>query len=263
MDPTVRHSEVLYFFDRRWPVIYEDNHLLAIYKPSGLLVQGDRTGDVCLLDLGKRWLKERYHKPGKVFLAMVHRLDRPVAGVVLFARTSKAAGRLSKQFRERSVEKQYLAVVRGRVPVESGRLIHHIERKSQISRVVPEPTDSSQEARLRYSVVAADRQKSLLQVFLETGRRHQIRIQLAHLGYPILGDLRYGAGQPLPGREIALLARALIVDHPTRDERLEFTSPIPKKWPWPDAEASGIHPPPWDWRAFDAVIGAAGCPGSI
>jgi 23S rRNA pseudouridine1911/1915/1917 synthase len=138
---------------RRWPVIYEDNHLLAIYKPSGLLVQGDRTGDVSLLDLGKRWLKERYHKPGRVFLAMVHRLDRPVAGVVLFARTSKAAGRLSTQFRERTVEKEYLAVVSGVVSGDSDRLIHHIERRARKSLVVSEAHGKSQEARLRYTVL--------------------------------------------------------------------------------------------------------------
>ena len=206
MNPTPCETQPLCFFDPRWPVIYEDNHLLAVYKPSGLLVQGDRTGDVCLLDLGKRWLKARYHKPGKVFLAMVHRLDRPVAGVVLFARTSKAAGRLSRQFRERSVDKHYLAVVGGSVSGDADRLIDHIERRDRLSRVVPTPTDCSQEARLRYTVLGRDSGKSLLKVSLETGRRHQIRIQLAHMGHPILGDLRYGAETPLPDRQIALLA---------------------------------------------------------
>ena len=141
MNATPCNTGPLCFFDPRWPVLYEDNHLLAVYKPSGLLVQGDRTGDVCLLDLGKRWLKARYHKPGNVFLAMVHRLDRPVAGVVLFARTSKAAGRLSRQFRERSVDKQYLAVVGGSVSGDTDRLIDHIERRDRLSRVVPTPTD--------------------------------------------------------------------------------------------------------------------------
>lgn len=256
-------TERLTFFDPRWPVLYEDNHLLAIYKPSGLLVQGDRTGDVCLLDLGRRWLKDRYHKPGRVFLAMVHRLDRPVAGVVLFARTSKAAGRLSGQFRERTVAKQYLAVVHGMVSGESGRLVHHIERKDLVSRVVPEPTDVSQEARLRYSVVARDRENSLLKVFLETGRRHQIRIQLARMGHPILGDLRYGAMAPLPGRQIALLAQELSVDHPTRGDRLVLTCPVPEQWPWPGVERPDSQSPPWDWRVFDSVIRAAGNVGSI
>ena len=246
-------TEGLPFFDSRWPVIYEDNHLLAVYKPSGLLVQGDRTGDVCLLDLGKQWLKDRYHKPGKVFLAMVHRLDRPVAGVVLFARTSKAAARLSRQFRERSVEKHYLAVVSGAVSGEAS-LIDHIERRDRLSRVVPTSTDRSQEARLRYAVLGRDSGKSLLKISLETGRRHQIRIQLAHMGHPILGDLRYGAGPPLPDRQIALLAHELVVDHPTQGDRLVCRSPIPQQWPWPVDDSADSLRPPWDWRAFESTL---------
>ena len=254
MNPTPCETQPLCFFDPRWPVIYEDNHLLAVYKPSGLLVQGDRTGDVCLQDLGKRWLKARYHKPGNVFLAMVHRLDRPVAGVVLFARTSKAAGRLSRQFRERSVDKHYLAVVGGSVSGQADHLIDHIERRDRLSRVVPTPTDFSQEARMRYTVLGRDSGKSLLKVSLETGRRHQIRIQLAHMGHPILGDLRYGAETPLPDRQIALLAHQLMVEHPTRGDRLLFSSPIPQQWPWPEIGRSGSQAPPWDWRAFDPII---------
>ncbi|BBO84205.1 RNA pseudouridine synthase [Desulfosarcina ovata subsp. sediminis] len=241
------------FFDPRWPVLHVDNHLLALYKPAGLLVQGDHTGDASLLELGKQWLKDRFQKPGRVFLAMVHRLDRPVAGVVLFARTSKAAGRLSAQFRERRVEKRYLAVVAGSLPGRSGRLIHHIERRDRQSRVVPTPTPRSQEARLNYTVLAGDGTRSLLEVQLETGRRHQIRIQLAQAGHPILGDLRYGADAPLPERQIALLARSLSVDHPTRGERMVFTSPIPLGWPWPDG-SDATEPPPWNWRAFDTII---------
>jgi 23S rRNA pseudouridine1911/1915/1917 synthase len=254
MNPTPCETQPLCFFDSSWPVIYEDNHLLAVYKPSGLLVQGDRTGDVCLLDLGKRWLKARYHKPGKVFLAMVHRLDRPVAGVVLFARTSKAAARLSSQFRERSVDKHYLAVVGGSVSGDADRLIDHIERRDRLSRVVPTPTDGSQEARLHYSVLGRDSGKSLLKISLETGRRHQIRIQLAHMGHPILGDLRYGAVTPFPDRQIALLAHQLMVEHPTRGDRLLFSSPIPQHWPWQDIGRPGSQAPPWDWRAFDSIL---------
>lgn len=254
MNPTPCETQPLCFFDSSWPVIYEDNHLLAVYKPSGLLVQGDRTGDVCLLDLGKRWLKARYHKPGKVFLGLVHRLDRPVAGVVLFARTSKAAGRLSKQFRERTVQKHYLAVVSGTVAGDSEQLIHHIERRERWSRVVSRPTEESQEARLRYTVLGRDDDKSLLRVCLETGRRHQIRIQLAHMGHPLIGDLRYGAETPLPERQIALLAHSLSVDHPTRDDRIILTSPIPLQWPWPDDKLSDSQHAPWDWGAFAPII---------
>lgn len=254
MDATSCKTDKRYFFDSRWPVIYEDNHLLAVYKPSGLLVQGDHTGDVCLLDLGKRWLKARYHKPGKVFLGMVHRLDRPVAGVVLFARTSKAANRLSSQFRERTVEKQYLAVVKGKMPDRSGRLVHHIERRERRSRVVPAQTEKSREARLRFTVLDRDDDKSLVRISLETGRRHQIRIQLAHMGHPILGDLRYGARRPLPDRQIALLAHVLAVDHPTLGERMIFTCPIPDRWLWHSSKIPESIPPPWDWRVFANAI---------
>ena len=242
------------FFDARWPVLYVDNHLLAVYKPSGLLVQGDRTGDACLLDLGKRWLKRRYGKPGNVFLGMVHRLDRPVAGVVLFARTSKAAARLSAQFRERTVEKSYRAVVHGRVRRNAGCRVDHIERVDRRSRVVSSPTARSQEARLTYTVLDRRDDASFLQVTLETGRRHQIRIQLAHMGHPILGDLRYGAPAPLAGRAVALLAHSLIVAHPTRQERLTLVSPTPDGWPWPQDGTPALSSPPWNWRDFDQTV---------
>lgn len=256
-DSASRNSAGAFFFDRRWPVFYEDNHLLALYKPSGLLVQGDRTGDVCLLDLAKRWLRIRYRKPGNVFLAMVHRLDRPVAGVLVFARTSKAAGRLSRQFRERSVDKQYLAVVRGTVRGTSGRLIDHIEHLGRMSRVVAAPTEHSRQARLRFTVLSSDQGNTLLQIALETGRRHQIRIQLAYMGHPILGDLRYGADRPLPGSQIALLAQVLRFNHPTTGTRLALASPIPQQWPWPDADSP--EPPclPWDWQDFEPALAAA------
>jgi len=251
LDTTFDRTDRPFFFDKRWPVLYVDNHLLAVYKPSGLLVQGDRTGDACLLDLARQWIKERYAKPGNVFLAMVHRLDRPVAGVVLFARTSKAAGRLARQFRERSVNKGYLAVVQGAVALKTQRRVDHIERRDRTSRVVPAPTADSQEARLSYTRLGTAGDKSLLEVTLETGRRHQIRIQLARMGHPILGDLRYGAGKPLPGREIALLARSLSVDHPTRKTRLNLICPIPQKWPWPEADLYEGDRPPWDWRMMN------------
>lgn len=243
--------ECLFFFDARWPVLYSDNHLLAVYKPAGLLVQGDRTGDICLLDLGKRWVKERTGKPGRVFLAMVHRLDRPVAGVVLFGRTSKAASRLARQFRERSVEKEYLAVVHGAVAPATGLLVQHLTRQGRVSRVVSTPVAGSQEARLRYRVMQQATDRSLLHVTLETGRRHQIRIQLAAMGHPVLGDLRYGADRPLPAKQIALLARRLAVDHPTRKTRLTLLSPIPDLWPWPVDDTAPGGRPPWDWRRFD------------
>jgi len=173
---------------------------------------------------------------------------------VLFGRTSKAASRLARQFRDRTVEKQYLVVVNGVPANDAGRLIHHIERNDRVSKVVPTATDSSQEARLNYRVLGVEQPNSLLQVSLETGRRHQIRIQLAHAGHPIVGDLRYGDGPPLPGREIALLAHVLSVDHPTRDERLTLTCPIPRNWPWSTVQTAQRLRPPWNWQAFAEAI---------
>jgi len=243
-----------YFFHTSWPVLYEDNHLLVLYKPAGLLVQGDQTGDLSLLDLGKAWLKKRYSKPGQVFLGLVHRLDRPVAGVVLFCRTSKAAARLSEQFRSGQVQKHYLAIVEGRLKESSGRLIHHIERRDdRSSRLVPSPTSISQEAILSYRLLDTRRSVSLVEILLETGRHHQIRVQMAYIGHPLLGDLRYGAQAPLPRKQIALLARRLVINHPTRREEMDFQSPLPLGWPWP-SEANGSQSPPWDWTDLCSKI---------
>ncbi len=240
------------FYTPSWPVFHIDNHLLVLYKPAGLLVQGDQSGEVSLLELAKAWLKERYQKPGRVFLALVQRLDRPVAGVMLFCRTSKAAARLSEQLRSRKVQKSYLAVVEGVPQQSTARLVNHLERRERLSRVVPNPTPSSREARLSYRVLDAHRSRSLLRIQLETGRRHQIRLQLAHLGHPVVGDVRYGASSPLPARQIALLARELTFRHPTRGETLSFQSPLPCDWPWPHDE-SATEAPLWNFTSFRQV----------
>lgn len=237
-----------HFLLNDWPVFYLDNHLFALYKPAGLLVQGDETEDVSLLELAKLWVKEEYRKPGRVFLGMVHRLDRPVAGVLLFARTSKAAARLSEQFRTGATRKRYLAVVEGKVRETEGRLVHQIERRdNRSSRIVDRACASSQEARLSYRVLDISGSRSLVEVTLETGRRHQIRVQLAHIGHPIVGDLRYGAPAPLPSAQIALLARELTVLHPTLKTQLTFRSPLPQGWPWPHSQSEPAAPP-WNWK---------------
>jgi 23S rRNA pseudouridine1911/1915/1917 synthase len=242
-----------YFYHPDWPVLHEDNHLLGLYKPAGLLVQGDQTGEPSLLALGKAWLKERYNKPGEVFLGLVHRLDRPVAGVVLFCRTSKAAGRVSEQFRLGKVEKHYLAVVEGRLKTKSGRLVHQIERyEDRSSRIVGSPTGVSQEARLSYELLDTEGARSLVHVILETGRRHQIRVQMAQIGHPILGDLRYGASAPLPQKQIALFARQLVVSHPVRKDDLCLQSPLPRQWPWPGPEVPA-QGPLWNWNEYLTV----------
>jgi 23S rRNA pseudouridine1911/1915/1917 synthase len=243
------------FLHERWPVFHEDNHLLVLYKPAGLLVQGDDTGAANLLDLAKAWLKQRHHKPGRVFLGLVQRLDRPVAGVMMFARTSKAAARLSAQLRRRQTRKVYLSVVEGRLPSNCGEPVHHLERQDRLSRIVPQPTASSREARLSYQVLEAADDRSLVEIELKTGRKHQIRLQLAHLGCPIVGDVRYGSLSSLASGQIALLAREITFEHPTRRERLSFFCPLPAGWPWP-APDPPANAPFWNWGDYAPLCGA-------
>ncbi|MFO7838371.1 MAG: RNA pseudouridine synthase [Desulfosalsimonadaceae bacterium] len=242
------------FFTKKWPVFYEDNHLLSLYKPSGLLVQADQTGDPSLLALSKAWLKKKYNKPGRVFLGLVHRLDRPVAGVVLFAKTSKAAGRLSGQFRSGTAEKIYTAVVEGVLRQPSGRLTHPIERLNGGSSRIPDAaTGKSREARLEFEVTGTGAGRSLLHIRLETGRHHQIRAQLAYIGHPVLGDIRYGASAPLAEKQIALCATELSVIHPTARDTRTFSSPLPAGWPWPGLEKTA-QAPPWNWTQIREEI---------
>ncbi len=242
------------FFSKKWPVFYEDNHLLALYKPSGLLVQADQTGDPSLLALAKAWLKEKYQKPGRVFLGLVHRLDRPVAGVVVFAKTSKAAKRLSEQFRSTTAEKSYTAVVEGVLRQPSGRLIHPIERINGGSSRIPDaPTSKSREARLQFALSGTSGGRSLVHVRLETGRHHQIRAQLAYIGHPVLGDIRYGASAPLAEKQIALCATEISVLHPTERNPRTFASPLPAGWPWPGLEKAA-QAPPWNWSQIREEI---------
>lgn len=225
----------MHFFHERWPIFYEDNHLLVLYKPAGLIMQPDKKDKANLLDLVKLWIKTRYDKPGKAFAGMVHRLDGPVAGVVVVARTSKGASRLSAQIRQGTVNKQYLAVVNGRPPKEGGCLRQHLIRKGRLSQVVATDTSGSQYASLHYRLIATGSRTSLVAVILETGRRHQIRAQLAALGCPIMGDVHYGAGRAMAHGRIALLAHQLAFDHPTRGHRMQFEAPLPEGWPWPSS----------------------------
>ncbi len=219
-------------------ILYEDNHLLAVYKPARVLVQGDETGDPTLIDAVKAWLKHKYAKPGNVYLGLVHRLDRPVAGVLLFAKTSKAASRLAAQFREGRVEKVYRAVVEGRPDPAARRLSGFIVKdpEQRRSRLVDAPTAGAREVVLDYEVLASERNASLVEVVPRTGRSHQIRVQLAGIGHPIVGDVKYGARGPLAGGAIALYARELRVEHPTRGEPIEIAAGPPPIWPWPPAD---------------------------
>lgn len=222
-------------------VLYEDNHCLGVIKRAGELSQGDRTGDASLLDLCKAYIKEQYGKPGDVFLGLVHRLDRPVSGAMLFARTSKAAARLSEQFRKRSVEKIYRSVVEGVMPEMSGTLVHYLTGDKKRLKVTahPQKRPGAKRAELRYTVLGVEGNRSLVEVQLITGAKHQIRAQLSAVGCPIVGDKKYDKRQSpavfeplMDGRAIALHAWRLTVSHPTQKEPLALCAPLPEYWPW-------------------------------
>ena len=224
-------------------ILHEDNHCLVVNKPAGLLSQGDVTGDLCLVDLVKRDLKVRFQKPGNVYLGLIHRLDRPVSGLVLLARTSKAAERLSAQFRLGAVEKTYWAWVEGGEIADTGELVDFLLKDSFKNFVeTVEPDKGGKEARLSYRVMTRERQKTLLELKPRTGRSHQIRVQLASRGWPIQGDIRYGAGRTLRaldgGHRIALHARSLRFQHPTSREWIEVQSQVPDDWPGRRSDAS-------------------------
>ena len=202
--------------------------MLVLHKPAGLLVQKDSTGDASLFDLARDYLKITFNKPGNVYIGLVHRIDRPASGVVVFARTSKAAGRLSDQFRRKAVKKKYWALVEGQ-PDDQGRLVNWIRRDGVHSLIATEST--GKKSVLSYRVIAYFDGRSLLEVDLETGRHHQIRVQLAHIGFPIIGDFRYGSKRPFPNRAIALHACSVTIKHPVKTDMLTFTAPVDDTWP--------------------------------
>ena len=203
--------------------VYEDNHLLVAVKPQGQLTQSDETGDLSLQDECKQYIKEKYQKPGEVYLGLVHRLDRPVGGLVAFARTSKAASRLSEQLRTHHMEREYLAVVEGEdLPARGDLRDWLLQGEDGLVRVVPEGTPGAKEARLHYERLGARDGTALVHLRLETGRKHQIRVQLSHLGYPIRYDMRYGHGER--GRDIALFGAVLRLTHPTLKKEMTFTA---------------------------------------
>lgn len=203
-------------------VIYEDNHLIAVIKPAGLATQGDDTGDVCLMDEVKEYLKEKYQKPGKVFLGLLHRLDRPVAGIVIFAKTSKGASRLCEQIRNHEMKKEYSALVIGKIKNKKGTLINFLKHneKNNKAEIFDQEVMNSQRAELDYEVVKETRINTLVKINLKTGRHHQIRAQFAHLGNPLIGDIKYGAKKPLPDKSIALFADKLTFKTATGDKEV-------------------------------------------
>jgi 23S rRNA pseudouridine1911/1915/1917 synthase len=224
-------------------VIYEDNHLIAVAKKAGDIVQGDKTGDVPLSDIVKAYLKEKYQKPGEVFLGVVHRLDRPVSGVVLFARTSKALPRLNKMFAEHeAVRKTYLAIVANKPANPQGTLSHWLTRneKQNTARAYDREVPNSKKAVLDYRLVAQSERYYLLEIELHTGRHHQIRCQLAKIGCPIRGDLKYGAPRSNPDGGISLHAWRLSLEHPVSHVSLTIEAPVPKERLWHEITAANI-----------------------
>lgn len=215
-------------------VIYEDNHLLVVSKPVNMPVQADASKDLDLLTQSKAYIKEAYHKPGDVYLGLVHRLDRPTGGALVFARTSKAASRLSKELRNNHFERGYLAVIHGHLENEHGTLKNYLykDKQKNIVSVMPEQTPQAKYAQLDYQVVAETDAFSLVRVQLKTGRSHQIRVQFSHLGHPLYGDQKYGQNINQPGQQLALWDNHLAFHHPTLKKRMAFNTNPPATYPW-------------------------------
>ena len=215
-------------------VVYEDNHIIIVNKKSGEIVQGDKTGDTPLSETVKQWIKEKYAKPGNVFCGVVHRLDRPVFGLVVFAKTSKALARMNEMFRNGDVHKTYWAITKNRPPKDEDTLVHYItttERNNKsYASTVEKP--GAQKAVLKYRVISQSDNYYLIEVKLLTGRKHQIRVQLAAIGCPIKGDLKYGAKRSNPDGSISLLARNITFVHPVSKQDICVTAPIPDDNLW-------------------------------
>jgi 23S rRNA pseudouridine1911/1915/1917 synthase len=221
-------------------VLYEDNHIIAVEKPSGVLTQGDGSGEKCLMDMVKEYLKEKYDKPGNVFLGLVHRLDKPVQGIVLFAKTSKGASRLSEQFRNHTIQKTYHAIVVGRPKEDRGDIKEKINKISFFAEGFTNKTDAelleeikkatkTRTAELSWELVKSNEKYSLLKVLPKTGRFHQIRVQMAGMGCPILGDVKYGA--PMENKDsIGLAATAITFKTATEDKTINLEIPLPEEW---------------------------------
>lgn len=216
-------------------VVYEDNHLIIVNKAASEIVQGDKTGDEPLSESLKRYLKEKYNKPGNVFLGVVHRLDRPVSGLVVFAKTSKALSRLNTMLAQGEVKKTYWAIVTARPPQEEGELIHYLVRNEQQNKsyAYDRERQGSKQAILHYRLIATSDRYWLLEVDLKTGRHHQIRCQLSKMGCPIKGDLKYGAPRSNPDGSISLHARRIRFVHPVSKQSIDLTAPVPHLAPWP------------------------------
>lgn len=215
-------------------ILLEDNHLMVVNKLPSEIVQGDKTGDEPLNETLKQYLKIKYSKPGNVFVGVVHRLDRPVSGAVIFAKTSKALTRLNNMVKERTIKKTYWAIVKNPPPREADTLVHHLVRnpKKNKSFAYKKPVENSKEAILSYKMIAASKDYYLLEVDLHTGRHHQIRAQLSAIGCPIKGDLKYGFARSNPDASISLHARKIEFIHPVKKEPVTVIAPPPQDALW-------------------------------
>ena len=215
-------------------VIYEDNHLLVVEKPVNILSQGDNTNDNDMVNLLKKYLKEKYNKPGNVFVGLVHRLDRPVGGCMVFAKTSKSASRLSEQVRNKSFKKTYRAVIHGNMNKKSDNLLDYLykNKKTNMVSVVSKNTREAKDARLSYETLDSQKGFSLVQIDLQTGRPHQIRVQFSSRKHPLFGDQRYGQHLNKVGQQIALWSYKIEIQHPPTKEKMEFVCDVPKEYPW-------------------------------
>jgi len=222
-------------------VIYEDNHIIVVNKSSSEIVQGDKTGDTPLSETVKQYLKEKYNKPGNVFLGVVHRLDRPVSGIVLFAKTSKALPRLNEMFKNSEVKKTYWAIVKNCPKETEGELVHYLVRneKQNKSYAYDKEVKDSKKAILDYKLIGHSQNYYLLEVHLHTGRHHQIRCQLAKMGCPIKGDLKYGSPRSNPDGSICLHSRKISFIHPVSKELIELEAPVPEGNLWNGFEMLG------------------------
>ena len=215
------------------PIIYEDNHLLVIDKPAGVLSQEDHTGDPDILTLCKKYIKKEYNKPGDVWLGLVHRLDRPVSGLMVLAKTSKAASRLSEEIRKHRMNKTYWALVYGMTPMDS-TLVHHLQKDKRTNTVKAYKSSKkkTQEAKLHFETIKQNAHYSVVEVDLVTGRPHQIRVQMEKIGHPIWGDYKYAEEDTGPGKDLALRSVKLEFKHPTLDKTMSFSVKPPKRQPW-------------------------------
>ena len=227
-------SFFIFLFQGIMTVVYEDNHIIIVNKTASEIVQGDKTGDVPLSETVKQYLKEKYAKPGNVFLGVTHRLDRPVSGLVVFAKTSKALSRLNDMFRNSEVKKTYWAIVKQCPPAEAGELVHYLVRneKQNKSYAYDKEVKNSKKAILDYKLIGHSQNYYLLEINLKTGRHHQIRCQLAKMGCPIKGDLKYGFPRSNPDGSICLHARHIRFIHPVSKELIDVTAPVPSGNLW-------------------------------